>query len=369
MNEMIKFLDLQRVNHQYRQSLIDAAVRVIDSGWYINGEEVVNFEREFADYCGAKYCVGVGNGLDALTIILKSYIELGRLKCGDKVLIPSNTFIATALAVTQSGLVPVLSPPCEFSYNLDPNVLTDEILSDVDAIIAVHLYGQLADVDGIRAACKDRDLLIIEDAAQAHGAMIGGVKSGALGDAAGFSFFPGKNLGALGDAGAIVTSNCELRDACVSVRNYGSTTKYFHDMKGVNSRIDEIQAAFLRVKLRGLDSEIELRRHIANRYHTEIRNEKLVPPVFGDPKSHVWHLYVLRTAHRDVFQKHLLENGIQSLVHYPVSIAEQDAYKGELGECSLSRKMSAEIISIPMDPYMSEDNIDSIIDACNRFSG
>jgi len=363
----VKFLDLQRLNSQYRDELVTATTRVIDSGWYILGKEVEAFEQQFADYCGAKHCIGVGNGLDALVLILKGYIELGQLSQGDKVLIPSNTFIATALAVSQAGLEPVLAAPNEATYNFAADGLGAELLSQVKAVIAVHLYGQLADAKALRSLCDEHDLLLIEDAAQSHGAELEGRRAGDFGHAAGFSCFPGKNLGALGDAGVIVTNSDELADTCRSIRNYGSKVKYQHELQGVNSRLDEIQAAMLSVKLKYLDQDIAKRRAISEKYRSGINNPLIQLPVVADESAHVWHLFVVRSGYREQLQAFLLEQGVQTLIHYPTAIAEQPAYLGQVESCSVAKSMSEEILSLPIDPTMTDDEIAYVIDACNKF--
>ena len=367
MNTQVKFLDLQRLNSQYRDELVAASTRVIDSGWYILGKEVEVFEQQFADYCGAKHCIGVGNGLDALVLILKGYIELGRLSLGDKVLIPSNTFIATALAVSQAGLEPVLAVPDEETYNLTADSLNSDLLAQVKAIIAVHLYGQLADAQALRALCDQYGLLLIEDAAQSHGAESNGKRAGVFGHAAGFSCFPGKNLGALGDAGVIVTNSDELAEVSRSLRNYGSKVKYQHELQGVNSRLDEIQAAMLTVKLKYLDQDIAQRRFIAQRYRAGINNPFIQLPVVVDENSHVWHLFVVRSSHRDELQSFLLEQGVQTLIHYPTAIAEQPAYQGQVESCAVAKSMSDEILSLPIDPTMTDDEVAYVINLCNKF--
>lgn len=363
----VNFLDLKRLNSQHRDELIAAATRVIDSGWYILGEEVSQFEDSFAKYCGAKHCVGVGNGLDALVLILKGYIELGRLSIGDKVLIPGNTFIATALAVSQAGLEPVLQTPDENTYNIVANQIDHQVIDKVTAIIGVHLYGQLADVLALRDLCDQHNILFIEDAAQSHGAEIQGQKAGVFGHAAGFSCFPGKNLGALGDAGVIVTNDDDLSVICKSLRNYGSKVKYEHEFKGVNSRLDEMQAAFLGVKLKYLNQDIERRRSIASRYLTEISNHIIKLPFVTSMESHVWHLFVVRSSLRDELQAYLGSQNIQTLIHYPKAISNQGAYKGALQHCEASIAMSNEILSLPVDPSMSSYEVSQVINACNNF--
>ncbi|HMV71944.1 MAG TPA: DegT/DnrJ/EryC1/StrS family aminotransferase, partial [Pseudomonadales bacterium] len=269
---MIRFLDLQALNARYRDELIAAFTRVLDSGWYVLGDEVARFERAFADYCGTRFCIGVGNGLDALTLSLRAWKELGRLHDGDEVIVPANTYIASILAITENGLQPVLVEPGEQSFNLDPASIEAAITPRTRAILVVHLYGRLAAMDAIRGIADRHGLLLLEDCAQAHGAVAGEKRAGSWGDAAGFSFFPGKNLGALGDAGAVTTDDEALAQTLRALRNYGSHEKYVNDIQGVNSRLDEVQAALLEVKLRWLDEDIRLRRHIAQRYLDEIDN-------------------------------------------------------------------------------------------------
>lgn len=368
----VKFLNLQRVNSRHRDALIAAATRVIDSGWYILGSEVNQFEQEFARYCGAQHCISVGNGLDALTLILKSYIALGRLNAGDKVAIPSNTFIATVLAASQAGLTPVLLPPDEHTYNLSCDALDKADLTDVKAIIAVHLYGQLADVEKLKIFCSERNLLLIEDAAQAHGASSNGIRAGNFGDAAGFSFFPGKNLGALGDAGAIVTNNDALADICRALRNYGSVIKYKHDWQGMNSRLDEMHAALLTAKLAFLDEDTRSRRSIAQRYLQRIQNPALTLPFLSAEEAHVWHLFVVRckqqdSLQRDRLQTHLIANGVHTLIHYPIAIPDQLAYRGQLAPCPIATRLANEVLSLPMDPTLTDSEVDQVVDACNSF--
>lgn len=363
----VKFLNLQRVNARYRDALVEAASRVIDSGWYILGAEVNQFEQEFSSYCGTRHCISVGNGLDALTLILRGYIEMGRLQPGDKVLIPSNTFIATVLAASQAGLTPVLIDPDEDTYNLSAAALRDTDLSAIKAVIAVHLYGQLADMAAISDLCEHRGLLLIEDAAQAHGASIDGKRAGAFGAATGFSFFPGKNLGGLGDGGAIITHDDNLSNVCKKLRNYGSSIKYQHDLQGVNSRLDEMQAAFLRVKLAHLDNDTQQRRHIAQRYLQGIRNSAIKLPTVTQAPAHVWHLFVVRCRQRDLLQAHLASCGVQTLIHYPIAIPDQASYRETLPASNLATRLAAEVLSLPMDPTMTDAEVARVIDACNSF--
>jgi len=352
----------------YRQDLIEAATRVIDSGWFVLGEEVAAFEENFAVYCGTRYCVGVGNGLDAISITLKAYVELELLKPGDKVAIPSNTFIATALAVSEAGLTPVLVPPNPVSHLIDCNELELLLATGVKAVVPVHLYGQLADVDVLKSLCDKYNLIMVEDCAQAHGASWRGGRAGSFGDAGAFSFFPGKNLGALGDGGAITTSNGELYEMVLKLRNYGSLAKYHHEVKGVNSRLDEIQAAFLSVKLSGLEKEIALRREIASRFRSEIKNPLIVLPEPRSEDAHVWHLFVIKSSYRDSLKLYLDQNGVDTLIHYPLPIASQPAFHVEVQRCSISDEVSKQILSLPIDPYLTEAEVDRVIRICNLFT-
>ncbi|EEX0751042.1 DegT/DnrJ/EryC1/StrS family aminotransferase, partial [Escherichia coli] len=305
---MIDFLNLQKSNARYNNELIEAAVRVIESGWYISGSELNAFENNFAKYCKVKHAIGVANGLDALTLTLKAWQELGKLKRNDEVLVPANTYIASILAISEAGLKPVLVEPNEFSYNLSVDNIRAKITANTRVILPVHLYGLISPMDEIMNFARENNLLVLEDSAQSHGASINGKKAGSWGDAAGFSFYPGKNLGALGDAGAVTTNDTDLADTVRYLRNYGSKIKYKHEFKGVNSRLDEIQAAFLNVKLNYLDDDIRIRRNIANRYLNEIKNELIVLPTISSEENHVWHLFVIRIKDRDSLQHYLTKH-------------------------------------------------------------
>ncbi len=370
---MISFLDLKALNAQYRRELIAAAERVIDSGWYIQGAELKAFENEFALYCGAKHCVGVGNGLDALTLTLRAWKELGKIRHGDEVIVPAHTYIATCLAVTESGLKPVLVEVDASTYNVGAGPIEAAITPRTKAIIAVHLYGQLAPMEEINALAQQHGLLVLEDAAQAHGAGIDGKRAGNWGDAAGFSFYPGKNLGALGDGGAVTTNDAELAAVVRALGNYGSERKYENRYKGVNSRLDELQAAMLRVKLEHLDAEIARRRDIARTYAMRIVHPAIRSPIpsnatLGSLESHVFHLYAVRTERRDALRAHLDERGVQTLIHYPIAIHKQHAYAGwDWPELSLSETLAAELLSLPISPVMSDEEVNAVIDACNAF--
>jgi dTDP-4-amino-4,6-dideoxygalactose transaminase len=362
----MKFLDLKALNAQYRSELIEACTNVIDSGWYIQGPQVEAFEREFADYCGTKHCIGVANGLDALTLTIRAWLELGKLKEGDEVIVPANTYIASILAITENRLTPVLVEADVQSYNLNPNLIEQAITSKTKMILPVHLYGQLADMLAIMDIAKRHNLLVLEDSAQAHGVSINGKKSGNWGDASGFSFYPGKNLGALGDAGAVTTNDDELAQVIRALGNYGSHKKYENLYKGINSRLDEMQAAILRVKLRYLDNEIAKRKEIANYYFKNIKNENIVLPIITTDSA--WHLFVIRTKNRDELQKYLLDNGIQTLIHYPIPPYKQKAYK-ELENQSypLTEIMRKEVLSLPISSVMNEDDAQVVIESINTF--
>jgi len=368
MNLNIPFLDLRSVNQQYRTELIAACTRVIDSGWYIGGSELEQFEHSFADYCGTEFAIGVANGLDALILTLRAWKELGKLKDGDEVIVPSNTYIASILAISANNLTPILVEPCENSFNIDPKEIEKAITSRTKAILPVHLYGQLADMPAIMDIAKHHELLVLEDSAQAHGASLDGKRAGNWGDASGFSFYPGKNLGALGDAGAITTSDEELAHTLRALRNYGSHEKYKNLFQGVNSRLDEIQAAMLNVKLSHLDAEIAHRRKVANAYLQGITNPVIVLPTSHED-AHVWHVFVIRCEKRDALQNYLADNGIQTLIHYPIPPHKQQAYE-DWNELSypISESIHAEVLSLPIGPTLSLQDVDNIVLSINNFS-
>jgi dTDP-4-amino-4,6-dideoxygalactose transaminase len=366
---MTPFLDLKKLNAQYRDELIEACKRVIDSGWYILGKEVEEFEKEFANYCGVKYAICVGNGLDALTLILKAYKELGIISDGDEIIVPANTYIATILSISNNNLVPVLVEPDINTYLIDPKKIEEKITKKTKAIMPVHLYGQTCEMDKINEIAKKYNLKVIEDSAQSHGAYFGNKKSGNLGDASGFSFYPGKNLGALGDGGAVTTNDEKLANIIKALRNYGSYKKYKNLYKGTNSRLDEIQAAMLRVKLKYLDDEINRRRKIAKYYLENIRNDKIVLPKVRDEKSHVWHLFVIRTEKRDRLQKYLFDKGIQTLIHYPIPPHKQMAYKEWNNESyPMTEKIHNEVLSLPISGVQTLDETQKVIEAINEFN-
>ena len=366
---MTPFLDLQSINAQYRAELIEACTRVIDSGWYIGGNELTQFEQEFAAYCGAAHCIGVANGLDALILTLRAWLELGRLQPGDEVIVPANTYIASILAISANGLTPVLVEPDAASFNISPANARTAITAKTRAILPVHLYGQLADMPAIMALAREHGLLVLEDAAQAHGAAIAGKRAGSWGDAAGFSFYPGKNLGALGDAGAITTQDSELAQTLHALRNYGSHEKYKNLFKGVNSRLDEIQAAMLRVKLSKLELEMQHRRSIAAIYLQNIHHPAVQLPQVASPEQHVWHLFVIRTGQRTALQQHLAAQGIQTLIHYPIPPHQQQAYaEWNAQSYPLTEAMHQEVLSLPMGPTLSEGEALQVAAAVNGFN-
>ncbi|MCS4300076.1 MULTISPECIES: DegT/DnrJ/EryC1/StrS family aminotransferase [Acinetobacter] len=370
---MIPFLDLKNINQQYRTELVEACTRVIDSGWYIGGNELEKFEQNFAEYCGTKFAIGVANGLDALILTLRAWKELGRLKDGDEVIVPSNTYIASILAITANNLTPVLVEPDIATYNIDSAKIEAAITSRTKVILPVHLYGQLADMPAIIEIANKHDLLVLEDSAQSHGAEIDGKKAGNWGDASGFSFYPGKNLGALGDAGAVTTNDEELAQMLRALRNYGSHEKYKNLVPGVNSRLDEIQAAMLDVKLKFLDKEIEHRRKIASLYLEKINNPLIELPLSNinaeKYQQHVWHLFVIRTEYRETLQNYLAENGVQTLIHYPIPPHKQEAYK-EWNDLSypISEKIHVEVMSLPIGPTLSLEDVEKVIQLCNYFA-
>lgn len=363
---MVKFLNMKPMHDKIKDEIMQAIEKVYDSNWYILGKEVEAFEEEFAAYCGTKYGIGVGNGLEALHLILRGY-GIGE---GDEVIVPSNTYIATALAVSYAGATPVFVEPNNRTYNIDPSLIEASITDKTKAIMAVHLYGQPCEMDPINNIAKKYNLKVIEDNAQSQGATYKGRKTGSLGDAAGISFYPGKNLGALGDAGAITTNDKELADKIKALRNYGSNKKYYNEYKGYNSRLDEIQAAILRVKLRYLDEWNTYRREVANSYLNRIDNESIVLPYVHEDTNPVWHQFIIRTNDRENLQKYLEELGIITMIHYPVPIHKQEAYSeysNIIGKLPLAESIADEILSLPIYPEMSKVDIDKIIDGINQY--
>lgn len=363
---MVKFLDMRPMHDKIKNEIMQAIERVYDSNWYILGKEVEKFEEEFATYCGTKYCIGVGNGLEALHLILRGY-GIGE---GDEVIVPSNTYIATALAVSYAGATPVFVEPDNKTYNIDPTLIESAITDKTKAIMAVHLYGQPCDMDSINEIARKHNLKVIEDNAQSQGATYKGKKTGSLGDAAGISFYPGKNLGALGDAGAITTNDEDLANKIRTLRNYGSNKKYFNEYKGFNSRLDEMQAAVLRVKLRYLDEWNAYRKEVASNYLNKINNKNIILPYVHKDINPVWHQFIIRTNNREDLQKYLEEQGISTMIHYPVPIHKQEAYKeysDMIGKLPIAESIADEILSLPIYPEMSKFDIDKVIESINRY--
>lgn len=365
---MIPFLNLNKINQPFEAAFQEKVKQFFEAGWYILGKEVSAFEAGFASYCGTKYCIGVGNGLDALVLIFKGYIELGKLQKGDEVLVPANTYIASILAVLQADLVPVMIEPKLETYTVDPHAIEAKITAKTKAIMPVHLYGQLCEMATINEIAKKHQLFIVEDAAQAHGAEWNGTKAGNFGNAAGFSFYPGKNLGALGDAGAITTNDAALAEVLFSLRNYGSKVKYENDRIGVNSRLDELQAAFLNLKLPHLEVENEFRRRVANRYLLEINNEKIILPQWDGTENHVFHLFVVRTQNRTALQAYLKSQGIETMIHYPIPPHKQKALFNWYNlSFPITEKIHDEVLSLPLNSSLDEDEIQHIIATINRY--
>ncbi|SCW58304.1 DegT/DnrJ/EryC1/StrS aminotransferase family protein [Mucilaginibacter sp. NFR10] len=365
---MVKFLDLLEINKQHKEELKKAFERVLDSGWYIMGDELKTFETEFAAYCGTKHAIGVANGLDALILIIRAYKEMGVFHDGDEIIVPANTYIASILAISANNLVPVLVEPDINTYNIDPALIEFHITAKTKAILPVHLYGQLCDMNAINAIAQKHQLKVIEDSAQAHGATSNGKRAGNFGDATGFSFYPGKNLGALGDAGAITTNDDTLNRSIRALLNYGSQKKYENLYKGINSRLDELQAALLSVKLKTLDQETATKRAIANRYLKEINNAKIILPKVAEQSAHVWHLFVVRTNAREHLQQYLTNNGIQTVIHYPIPPHQQEAYK-EWNNLSypISETIHREVLSLPLSPVLKPEEVDYVIKTINKY--
>ena len=373
---MIKFLDLQKINAQYAEELKQVASQVIDSGWFLQGEQLLTFEKNLASYIGASHAIGVANGLDALRLILKAYINLGFMTEGDEVIVPSNTYIASVLAITDNRLQPILVEPNLNSYNLDIDLIEQHITARTKAIMVVHLYGQVCWNDKLVALAQKYNLKIIEDNAQAIGADWNGIKTGNLGDAAGFSFYPGKNLGALGDAGAVTTNDAELATRVRALGNYGSQKKYINEFQGLNSRLDEIQAAFLTVKLKYIDAENQYRRKLATLYLNGIKNSIIQLPMPNNASytheentEHVWHLFVIRCQEREKLQEYLTANGVQTLIHYPIPPNKQLAYK-EMNNLDfpITNAIHNEVLSLPISPVTTIEEVEKVVSLINKFS-
>ena len=365
---MIHFLNLRKLNQPFEAAFQKKMKQFLEGGWYILGNEVKQFETDFATYCGTKHCIGVGNGLDALVLILKAYTHLGKLQKGDEIIVPANTYIASILAILQADLVPVLVEPRLETYNINPEEIEAKITSKTKAILPVHLYGQLAEMKDINTIAKRHNLLVVEDAAQAHGSKLEETRAGNLSNAAAFSFYPSKNLGALGDAGAITTNDDELAEVLFSMRNYGSKIKYENEIIGVNSRLDELQAAFLNVKLPHLDTENQFRRQIAKRYLSEIKNDKIVLPFWNESENHVFHLFVIRSINRNKLQTYLLENKIETMIHYPIPPHKQKAlFSWNHLSFPITEKIHEEVLSIPMNATLTDEEIEHIITILNKY--
>jgi dTDP-4-amino-4,6-dideoxygalactose transaminase len=365
---MIKFLDLQKVNAQYADRLKKVAAEVIDSGWYLLGDQVKEFEQGLEAFQEGGNAIAVANGLDALRLIFKAYKELGILQEGDEVIVPANTYIASVLAITDNNLVPVLIEPDLSTYNLDLNLIESKITSKTKAIMVVHLYGRVCWSSQLKILAQKYNLKIVEDNAQAIGARWQGMRTGNLGDAAGFSFYPGKNLGALGDSGAVTTKDAELANTIRTLANYGSSQKYVNQFQGLNSRMDEMQAAFLNVKLSQVDREATLRREVATIYIKNIKNDNIILPDAGKFDEHVWHLFVIRTKNRNELQSYLFEKGIQTLIHYPIPLYKQECYK-YMSNISLpiTEQIHEEVISLPISSVLTHEEILKIVEVINCY--
>ncbi|MHC0445703.1 DegT/DnrJ/EryC1/StrS family aminotransferase [Flavobacterium sp. 3-218] len=383
---MISFLDLKKINEPYETAFQEKLKSVLENGWYILGKEVETFEKDFAEYCHSKYCIGVGNGFDALVLIFKGYIELGKLQKGDDVIVPANTYIASILAILQADLIPVLVEPRLETYNINSDLIQEKITPKTKAVLAVHLYGQLAEMEKINEIAEKNNLIIVEDCAQSHGVnansnifksqisnsgdLARNLKSKIynLKSASAYSFYPGKNLGCLGDGGAITTNDSELAKVLFSLRNYGSEKKYHNEYIGVNSRLDELQAGFLNLKLPNLDADNQRRRGVAKRYLAEIKNEKITLPYWDFSNNHVFHLFVIRTENRENLQEYLAQNNIQTVIHYPIAPHKQKAFK-EWNNLSfpITEKIHREVLSLPISPVLTDLEVDFIIEILNQY--
>lgn len=359
---MIKFLDLEKINNRFRKEIDENIAEVLDKGWYILGNQNEKFTADFADFCGTKHCIGVANGLDALNIIIKAY----GFSQGDEIIVPANTYIASILAITQNGCTPILVEPDIKTYNINPELIEEKITEKTKAIMVVHLYGQAVQMEKIWELAKKYNLKIIEDSAQAHGAIYQGKRCGNLGDASGFSFYPGKNLGCLGDGGCITTNDDELAAKINAIRNYGSNVKYHNIYKGVNSRLDEIQAAVLDIKLNSLDNDNNRRREISKFYRENIKNPEIILPGVYSENAHVWHIFAIRTSKRDNLQKYLKERGIETLIHYPIPPHKQECYK-EWNHLHfpITEEIHNTILSLPISPVMTDGEVEKIVEIIN----
>lgn len=366
----IKFLDLQKINKLHQEEIENSLLKTFRSGWYLQGAKTKNFEKSLAEFIGTKHVIGVANGLDALRLIIRAYMEIGLFAAGDEIIVPANTYIASVLAITDNNMVPVFAEPDADTHNIDISGIEQLITTRTKAIMTVHLYGKIAYNNQLAQLVKKYNLKLIEDNAQAIGAVYNGIKAGNLGNAAGFSFYPGKNLGALGDGGAVSTNDDELAAVIRAIANYGSDQKYVNIYKGLNSRLDEIQAGILDVKLKYIDQENARRREIAERYSREITHPAILLPQTGEADlSHVWHLYVIRSGERNRLQRHLAERGIQTLIHYPIPPHLQKCYPEYNGlEFPLTESLCKEVLSLPVSPVMDEESVDYIINTINSFT-
>ena len=365
---MIKFLDLQKVNAQYGEEIDNVVMRVLHSGRYILGDELSAFEQEYASYIGTRHCVGCGNGLDALTLIIRAYKELGIMRDDDEIIVPANTYIASILAITENNLTPVLVEPRLDTLELDDSRIEEHITERTKAIMVVHLYGRCAYTNTIGALCKKYGLKLIEDNAQAHGCMFQGQRTGSIGDVAGHSFYPGKNLGALGDGGAVTTNDKELVDVIRSLGNYGSKKKYVHKYRGKNSRLDELQAAILRVRLKKLDTDNRHRQVIAAQYYKFLEHNNVSLPTHLPDENNVYHLFPILCSHRDSLQQYLERNDIQTLIHYPVPPHQQECYR-QFSQLNIpiTTKIAKEELSLPISPVLTDDEVKHIIQTINSW--
>lgn len=362
---MIKFLDLEKINNRFRDEIDSRMKSILDKGWYLQGEWNKTFENNFAKYIGVKHCIGCANGLDALNLIIRAY----GFNSDDEIIVPANTYIASILAISMNGCLPVLVEPSIDTYNINPDLIEEKITPKTKAIMVVHLYGQAMQMDKIYQLAKKYNLKIIEDSAQAHGALYNGKKTGSLADASGFSFYPGKNLGCMGDGGAVTTNDDELAFKIRSIANYGSDRKYHHIFKGINSRLDEIQAAILDVKLRYLDNDNQKRREIAKYYRENIKNPNIILPKAYDEKSHVWHIFAIRCNKRDELQKYLQKNEIQTNIHYPTPPHKQGAYREwENQKYPLSEEIHRTELSLPISPVLTCSEVEKIVEVINAWN-
>lgn len=361
---MINFLNLHKINERFRNEIDERIKQVLDSGWYILGEQVSLFERNFAAFCGVKHCIGCANGLDALNLIIKAY----GFSTGDEIIVPANTYIASILAISQNGCTPVLVEPDIDTYNINPDLIEQKITENTKAIMVVHLYGQAVEMEKIWQLAKKYNLKVIEDSAQAHGTIYKGKRAGNLGDASGFSFYPGKNLGCLGDGGCVTTNDDELAYRIRAIANYGSDYKYHHIFKGTNSRLDEIQAAVLDIKLKHLDEDNKRRREIAKFYRENIKNPNIILPQLKEEENHVWHIFAVRVNDRDKLKKYLEDNGIETNIHYPTAPHKQECYK-ELEHLSfpVSEKIHKQVLSLPISPVLTRNEVMQVVEVINGY--